>query len=479
MAKLGSWWSRLIVPVTILVIITVSLGAFGWYKFFREVPQPPFASMEEEFMYGSMGSEGDRGLPYWIWLVLPRIFPEYLPGPGGYKSLGVVWEEGKELPAGFAKKTVGFPRVTNNCAACHTATFRTKEDETPTVVPTGPSHTSNIQNYLRFLTKAAEDPRFIADVLLREIALVHDLPWIDRQLYRYLIIPFTKSAILQQRDQFAWMERKDWPHWGPGRDDPMNLTKYFMTDLPLDNSTGNADFPSIWNLKWREGQSMNWAGETLSSRAVLIDSALGLGMPPTKAWVKWVERLDDWLKQVAPPKFPFPINKPLAAQGRLVYEGACASCHEMGSEFVGTVIYIDKIGTDRERLDTWTQEAADQANEVVWSFGIKRENMIKTKGYVAQPLDGIWLRAPYLHNGSVPSIRDLLKPEAQRPTVFYRGYDVYNPTDVGFVSQGPEAQQQGWRLDTSIRGDSSKGHRYGTDLPANQKNALIEYLKTL
>ena len=65
-----------------------------------------------------------------------------------------------------------------------------------------------------------------------------------------------------------------------------------------------------------------------------------------------------------------------------------------------------------------------------WRFSHFR----KTFGYVNSPLDGVWLRAPYLHNGSVPTLRDLLNPERRTSAVFYRGYDVFEPVKVGFVS---------------------------------------------
>src|SRR6266404_1528748 len=79
-------------------------GWFTWQKFFREEKEV-FANEEEQFKYGSLGAEDDRGIPYYLWLVLPRVFPDLMPGPGGYRSFGVVWEEGQELPVGFSKKT--------------------------------------------------------------------------------------------------------------------------------------------------------------------------------------------------------------------------------------------------------------------------------------------------------------------------------------------------------------------------------------
>ena len=65
-----------------------------------------------------------KAIPYWIWQVLPRMFADKLPG--GYASLGFVWEPGRELPIGFSKKDVlGSERIAVNCAFCHTATYRT------------------------------------------------------------------------------------------------------------------------------------------------------------------------------------------------------------------------------------------------------------------------------------------------------------------------------------------------------------------
>jgi hypothetical protein len=87
--------------------------------------------------------------------------------------------------------------------------------------------------------------------------------------------------------------------------------------------------------------------------------------------------------------------------------------------------------------------------------------------------------AEYLHNGSVPSLTDLLEPPARRPRIFYRGYDVYDRERVGFVSVGPDAEQHGVRYDTSQPGNSNQGHLWGTELAAGDTRALIEYLKTL
>jgi hypothetical protein len=66
-----------------------------------------------------------------------------------------------------------------------------------------------------------------------------------------------------------------------------------------------------------------------------------------------------------------------------------------------------------------------------------------------------------------------------RPKVFHRGYDVYDQVNVGFVTSGFDTKRLGWKHDTAGRGNGNQGHLYGTTLTPDDKNALLEYLKTL
>ena len=277
---------RVAIGVAVLLVLGALLAYVGWYRFLRAEPQPDWvtATPEMRFKYGSIGAENDAGIPYWIFYVLPRLFPEKLPGAGGYASLGVAWEQGQELPIGFTKKTIGFPRVANTCAACHTASYRGKVEENPTYVIAGPGHTLNLEAFFRYLIDCAKDPRFNPDILMREIESVTELDLLDRLAYRFLIIPITKKRLLEREAQFAWIYRKDFPDWGRGRDDSMNLTKYFMIKAPMDDTFGPTDMPSLWNLnkyKAEKGHVMNFAGDSHDARSVIIDSALGvLGAAP-------------------------------------------------------------------------------------------------------------------------------------------------------------------------------------------------------
>ena len=469
----------------IVLLFGAILGYVGWDRFMRDHGAQTFDAPDERFKYGSIGAEFDAGIPYWIFYVLPRVFPDKLSGPGGYAALGVAWEQGQELPVGFTKRRIGFDRVANNCASCHTASLRTKHEENPVFFPTGPNHRLDLEAFFRFLVDCAKDPRFSAETLMAEIELASDLDLIDRLAYRYLIIPITKKRLVEREGQFQWIYRHDFPEWGRGRDDAMNLTKYFMIEFPMDDSFGPTDMPSIWNLNKYDpakGHTLNWAGDSHDAYSVIMDSALGvLGAAPhdKSEFLAQVDWLRQYLGSKPAPRFPFPIDAQKAEQGNAVFERVCADCH--ASAKTGTRVPLATVGTDRGRLDTWSKKAAVAANQVVRKMGIERKGLIEEDliGYNPPFLDGIWLRAPYLHNGSVPTLRDLLKPAGERPKVFWRGYDVYDPLDVGFVSQGPEAERAGSRFDVNAKSGGNQGHEFGTALPPVERDALLEYLKTL
>jgi mono/diheme cytochrome c family protein len=467
-----------------VLVLFAGVVAFGaWYKLFRAVPQH-FDSIEERYKYGSIGNETAEGIPYWIWRVLPELFPEHLPGPGGYRSLGFVYEPGHDTPIGFSTKTVGFPRVGFNCAACHTATYRTNASEPPKVVLTGPATRVDFQKYARFLVASGTDPRFTPDNVLEAIGRHVHLGRLDKALYRHVIIPRTRDGLLDYQKRFVWMRLR--PDWGRGRIDPFNPVKFHQLGLdPAQDSTiGNSDMEPVWNMARKRGYSLHWDGLNDSLTEVVLTGAIGDGAtsvggkPPKSLPVDDLKQVEEFLLGVQPPKYPFRIDRTLAARGKAVFDDGCAGCHEFGGRRTGTVIPLEEIGTDRHRLDMWTKETADRYNDYARDYPFKFKRFVKTNGYVAVPLDGVWLRAPYLHNGSVPTLEDLLQPAEKRPKLFYRGYDVYDRTRTGFVSQGAAARRDGFRVDVRVPGNGNAGHEYGLDLSPAEKRALIEYLKT-
>jgi len=163
------------------------------------------------------------------------------------------------------------------------------------------------------------------------------------------------------------------------------------------------------------------------------------------------------VKGLKVPPYPLEWDATLVATGRSLFGQHCASCHAPDSRQTGTMIPIGEIGTDRDGPE-----------------------MTKNSGYPAGPLDGIWMRGPYLHNRSVPTVRDLLQPQKLRPRTFYPGNNLLDVRNLGFISN--LEREKGLRFplyNTAQTGHGNSGHLYGTDLSEREKDALVEYLKTL
>lgn len=479
--------SRLGWILVVLVLLAGAVSLHGYYRLHYVAPVPPFESAEDHFLYGSVGTEDERGVPYWIWLVLPRIFPEYLPSPGGYASVGIIARDGHEMPIGLSKVQIGVPRVGVNCALCHTATVRAKPTDAPMFYPGGPGHQTGAQEYRRFLAAAASDPRFTADTILDEIARNVRLSLPDQLLYRFVLVPQTRRALLRGADEATATT----PAWGRGRADLVSRAKSIL-GRPDAASIGTADVVPLWHLKSREAQGYQWDRSSTSLTEVVRSAAVFEGASTrwmdrdTGAWDRTdarqpssLRRVQEYLSDLKPPAYPFSVDATLAAAGAVTYAATCAQCHDANGARANSAIPIDEIGTDRARLDAWTARTAEALNGFGtghrWKFSGFRP---PSSGYVAPSLDGVWLNAPYLHNGSIPTLSDVLESPVDRPARFWRGYDVYDQARVGFISDGADARRLGTPFDVTQPGNGNGGHTYGTTLPADEKRALIEYLKT-
>ncbi len=189
---------KILIAVAVLIALAIVAGIGIWCKMYRVVAQPAWitADPRDNYFYGSVGTGQAAGIPYWVWLEMPRMFPEYMPGPGGYASLGLSWEEGREMPVGFAKQRIGYIRVTGNCALCHAVSTRNATDVVPTITAAVPGHATNIQPLLTFLTRCAQDPRFNAYDILAQVDTATTLSLSDRLLYKYILIPRARQALL-------------------------------------------------------------------------------------------------------------------------------------------------------------------------------------------------------------------------------------------------------------------------------------------
>jgi len=493
------WKRRFLILVALTVVLPATIVIWLLGRFGGDSPVD-YADPVEHFKYGSTGGEHEMGFPYWIWRALPEVCGHLLPGKG-YPSIGMLYEKNpdgslKDLPVGTSKRRYqGVDRVFVNCAVCHTSTVRAAPDTPPLLVSGMPAALFNMKQFEEFFFNCAADPKFAQEYLIPEIQRQGvGLDLLDRYLVYPLAIGIMRDRVLALKGRFEWVYRQK--DWGPGRVDTFNSAKVIF-NFPMDHLDPRefdapADFPSIWLQRPRReprAMELHWDGNNTDMTERNKSAAFGTGTTPPTIDLARIKRVEDWILDAEPPAFTslFPVDAALAARGAPIYKEYCAACHgasgrDFSGDRVGRVTPLAEIGTDRRRLDSYTYTLAVNQATLYAGYPWRFTQFHKTNGYANMPLDGIWLRGPYLHNGSVPSLRDLLEPAARRPAVFWRGYDVLDPVKVGFVSDQPEAGgRKFFRFDTSQPGNGNGGHEgraYGTELSAADKAALVEFLKT-
>ena len=480
----------------IVVFEVLAVAVAGLYFGVRLTSDSPvaYSDPKEHFKYGSTGGEILNGIPFTIWMTLPKIFG--LPG-NDYRSLGFLYEPGKTMPIGTSKRRYrGIDLVALNCAICHVGSVRLHPGENPRYVLGMPSNTVDLRGYYEFLFAAAKSDKFSPGLILStaETMGIHE-DFLNRVILTNYATGLTRTGLLDFESRLVPILRN--PQFGPGRIDTFSPAKALL-NFPFDQRMpdaeriGTCDLPSIWYQRRRAGMQLHWDGNNTSVQERNRSAAFGTGAFPASLDRPAMTRIESFIDEAAPDPYPYTIDTALAARGKQIYGQWCANCHGPdGTNFapgqgdLGKVTDIAAIGTDRRRLDSYTLALA--VNQNLLYAGTKDpterfSHFRKTNGYANLPLDGLWLRAPYLHNGSVPTLRDLLEPAANRPAKFYRGDDVFDPVKVGFVSDVAQRDGRAFFLyDTSVAGNGNRGHEgkpYGTELPAADKSALLEYLKT-
>lgn len=488
--------------LVVLVIILLAL----YYLIFVNQYVIAYRDDADHFKYGSIGSETASGLPILIFKALPVLYKQQL-GPGGYRRLGLLYEsDDAELPIGISRRVVmGIERVWLNCAVCHVGTYRLSPGDSRTLVYGAPSNNLRLYSLIGFFLAVGKDPGFNADSLIEAIDSPEaggNLNFAEKLLYRWVVFPRVKQGLMQLADQLDFILRQH--DWGPGRVDTFNPYKAIQFNFPMDAAhvseielNGSADFPAIWQQRPREGMHLHWDGNNTSVDERNLSAALGAGVTPVTVDRAAIARVRAWIWDLPPPPFPAPavIDQSKVERGRDLFGEYCARCHGMRdangvysydtSRFprLGQVEPLSRIGTDPGRWASYTAGFSGAQNLLYAGYPWRFRHFRKTDGYANQPLDGIWARSPYLHNGSVPTLRDLLEPAARRPVTFLRGSDVLDTAKVGYRTDDVGSQPEGVFLyDTTIPGNGNRGHEghlYGTDLPAADKDAVVEYMKTL
>jgi hypothetical protein len=268
------------------------------------------------------------------------------------------------------------------------------------------------------------------------------------------------------------------PASGPGRNDAFGLLSAVLFGVPQPYAP--VKYGLVWNLENRRW--VHWDGNTQSPIGRNLLASLGLGAPLIGkhgeldfAAVQRHTRLSEYIRA---PRYPFAIDRDAAKRGAAHYESRCASCHD-GPEGDRRLYSVSETGTEPQRAELFTQIQADHFNTFLAELQTpgyqtsKEPGIRSTQKYWAASLAGVWARSPYLHNGSVRTMRQLLTPPAAREKSFHRGSRTYDAARMGYADDGP------YVLDTGSPGNANVGHNFGTDLSDAQKRELIEYLKAL
>jgi mono/diheme cytochrome c family protein len=468
----GKVWRR-----TYLWAFGAVIVLLGWQLYvqaIRVTPAPRLASAEEHFKYGSFGNEKARGIPLYVFEALPDAFPDKLPG--GWRSLGFLYEEGRNYPVGFSKSISGFPGISPNCALCHTGAYRTTTDGKQMIVPGAPSELLNFHGFLQFLFAAGKDERFVDGTLLAAIEKRHELGGWEKAFYKYALLPGLAVGLRLGEKDFGWLKLE--PTAGPGRLDAGSLLKFNLLRLPYDGLLSTSEIRNVWNQNAGYTNFHRWSGggKKLQQENTLA-AALFLFLQTGLFDAESFDRMTNYFGPLEPPKYPLVLDTDLATAGEKIFRRECAGCHAEDGARIGQITPNTELGVNDAYMKASTKEFLDTLAAIdnpPFTFTGQQES----DGYVNSTLEGIWLRAPFLHNGSVPTLRDLLEAPTNRPVTFDRGGDLLDGERVGFT-RDEKSPVPAFTFDTRLRGNGNSGHAFGVDLSASDKEALMEYLKTL
>ena len=265
-----------------------------------------------------------------------------------------------------------------------------------------------------------------------------------------------------------------------------DLTWLDDPQFTYDNEVVPTDVPAWWLMKKKNAEFYTGSGRgdhakisTAAALLTLTDSNEARAIDAHAADVM------AYIKSLDPPAFPEATDPILVDAGKIVFDNNCARCHGSYGEnetYPNYLVPISDVGTDPFLADAHFALAdfEEWYNGSWYGTTVPTARFETEGGYLAPPLDGVWATAPYLHNGSVPDLWTLLK-SSDRPAFWRRTLDDmdYNLDQVGWnftEETGPTDKQT---YDTSLPGYSNQGHYFGDGLSDSDRNALIEYLKTL
>ncbi len=216
------------------------------------------------------------------------------------------------------------------------------------------------------------------------------------------------------------------------RDSDLNL---LPQRLPSQFVHHDMDAPAWWHFSRK--QQLYIDGFAPKGHRALMQFMLVPENGPAsfREWESDFRDIHAYLESLQPPTYPAPVNLPLARRGEQLFETHCADCHgRYGNEpsYPELTVELTEIGTDPVRLRALSVENRHRYRKSWFGRTQSQDVIADPVGYVAPPLDGLWASAPYLHNGSVPTLWHLLRPD-HRPTVWRRIGPDFDTKRVGLL----------------------------------------------
>ncbi len=246
------------------------------------------------------------------------------------------------------------------------------------------------------------------------------------------------------------------------------------------------DVPAWWLLKKKNAMFYNGFGRGDFGR-FLMGSNL-LTVKDTTEANEVDSHFNDvlaYINSIQAPKYPRAINTTMANDGKVIFMATCKKCHGTYGDngiYPNLLIPENIIKTDSALYTSnySNPQMVNWFNNSWFSSGSHPAKLVPYRGYIAPPLDGVWVTAPYFHNGSVPNLEAVLNSK-KRPKYWKRGFTApgYNYEIPGYNFEVKDAPGNNEVYNTTQKGFSNQGHYFGDKLSETDRRSVIEYLKTL
>jgi cytochrome c553 len=246
------------------------------------------------------------------------------------------------------------------------------------------------------------------------------------------------------------------------------------------------DVPAWWLLKKKNAMFYNGFGRGDFGKFLMLSNLLTVSdsSEAAETFIHFKDVLA-YLKSLEPPKYPRSVDSTLAANGKVVFNKNCSKCHGTYGEKVtypNLLIPEHIIKTDSLlfKANYQNPQFIEWFNKSWYANGDHPARLQPFNGYIAPPLDGIWVTAPYLHNGSVPTLQALLNSK-ERPRYWQRDFKhpEYDYENIGWKYEVKNEGSSRKIYNTDNPGYKNTGHTFGDRLTRDDRKAVMEYLKTL